>query len=282
VGKNADEVRDELQELLHRDPHLAGLDRSCWWLAGVRQAVPWMARMSLPGIWKTLKRFGLVYKRGRAHVHSPDPQYNEKLQAIEQARQEAAAAPGRVVFLYEDEHTANLRPLVGRTYSPRGEPGAKATGTGSITVRLAGALDVATGQVIVRRRQTFTVKEMYRFFYHVEQHYPEAEKIYVALDNWPIHFHGYVKDNLARIHSKIHLLPLPTYAPWTNPIEKFWLKLNREFMRQHRFGDDFQAFCEALDLWLDKHRIASPALLHELGLPVPQDTPVDATSFLSG
>lgn len=240
-----------------------------------------MARLSLPGIGKILKRFDLVYKRGRSHVHSPDPLYDEKIQAIEQARQEAAAAPGRIVFLYEDEHTANLRPLVGRTYSPQGEPGETATGTGSVKVRLAGALNVATGQVLVRRRQTFTVKEMYRFFYHIEQQYPEAEKIYVALDNWPVHFHGYVKDNLAHIQSKIRLLPLPTYAPWTNPIEKFWLKLNREFMRQHRFGQDFQAFCEALDLWLDKHRAESPALLHELGLPSQKEALVGMYPFFS-
>jgi hypothetical protein len=62
----------------------------------------------------------------------------------------------------------------------------------------------------------------YRFFSHIEQHYPEAHVISIALDNWPVHFHGYVRDNLARIHSKIRFLPLPTYAPWTNPIEKFW------------------------------------------------------------
>ncbi len=88
----------------------------------------------------------------------------------------------------------------------------------------------------------------------------------MALDNWPVHFHGYVKDNLARIKSKIRFLPLPTYAPWTNPIEKFWLKLNREFIKQHRYGLHYQQFCDALDLWLDKHRVESPSLLHEVGL----------------
>lgn len=103
--------------------------------------------------------------------HSPDPFYNEKMQAIKRARGEAEQAPGRIVFLHQDEHTANVRPLEGRTTAR------KATG----------AVDVATGQVPVQRWQTFNVKEMYRFFYHLEQHYPEAEVIYVALDNWPVH-----------------------------------------------------------------------------------------------
>src|SRR5262249_46456582 len=147
---------------------------------------------------------------------------------------------GHVVFLYGDEHTANVRPRVGRCYRQRGEPAAKATAGASQIMRLAGVLDVATGQVLVRRRESFTVKEMYRFFYHVQEHYPEADVIYIALDNWSVHFHPYVLENLQRIHSKIRLLPLPTYAPWTNPIEKFWLKLNREFMNQHPYGRQTQ------------------------------------------
>src|SRR6185503_18083770 len=83
AGKSGEQAQSELEELLHRDPHLAGLDRSCWWLGGLRQAVAWMARFSLPGIWKILKRFDLVLKRGRAHVHSPDPLYDEKMHEIE-------------------------------------------------------------------------------------------------------------------------------------------------------------------------------------------------------
>jgi hypothetical protein len=252
--------------VVHRHPRLLGVDRSTWTLAAIRSAVAWMARLSIPAVCKCLRRFGLRYKRGRAHVHSPDQCYDEKMAAIERAQALAQMAPDRIIFLYQDEHTANLRPLVGKTYRHRGEGGEKATGATSEKTRLAGVLDVATGQVLVRRRESFNVKEMYRFFYHVEQHYPEADVIYMALDNWPIHFHPYVMDNLARIHSKIRFLPLPTYAPWTNPIEKFWLKLNREFMKQHPYGCDQAAFHKALDLWLDKHRKESSALLHEVGL----------------
>jgi transposase len=265
-GLEASEAASQLEEIVHRSPRLYGLDRSGWWLAGLRQIVSWMHKLTLSGIWQILERFELVYKRGRQHVHSPDPLYNEKLAEIEQARDLAIQAPQEVIFLYQDEHTAHLRPQVGRSYQGKGEAGAKATGGTSELLRLAGVLDVATGQVLVRRRQRFNVKEMYRFFYHVEQHYPQADVIYIALDNWPVHFHPYVQEHLAAIHSKIRLLPLPTYAPWTNPIEKFWLKLNREFMKQHPFGLAAAAFRDALDLWLDKHREESAALLHEVGL----------------
>jgi len=251
---------------VHRDPKLFEIDQSCWTLCTIRSVITWMHRLTLSAVSQLLTRFDLVYKRGRQHVHSPDPLYDQKLIQINRARELAQQAPGHVVFLYEDEHTTNVRPLVGRTFVGRGRIQSEATGAASHPVRLAGVLDVATGQVLVRRRTSFNVKEMYRFFYHIEQHYPEADVIYIALDNWPNHFHGYVKDHLAKIQSKIHLLPLPTYAPWTNPIEKFWLKLNRQFMRQHRYGRSLRAFQDALDLWLDKHREESAALLHEVGL----------------
>jgi transposase len=58
----------------------------------------------------------------------------------------------------------------------------------------------------------------------------------------------------AKTSQLIRLLPLPTYAAWTNPIEKFWLQLNREFMKQHKDGLQGDQFLDALDLWVDKHR----------------------------
>ena len=266
AGLLAEQAAYQVAEVVHRDPKLFEIDRSSWTLASIRSVIGWMQSLTLSAVSQILTRFSLIYKRGRQHVHSPDPLYDQKQVEIRHARELAQQAPGQVVFLYADEHTANLRPMAGHTYTLSGDKGTKATGTTSHMVRLAGALDVATGQVLVRRRGSFNVKEMYRFFYHIEQHYPEADVIYIALDNWPNHFHGYVMDHLAKIHSKIRLLRLPTYAPWTNPIEKFWLKLNREFMRQHSYGQSIRAFHDALDLWLDKHREESAALLHEVGL----------------
>lgn len=86
----------------------------------------------------------MVYKRGRAHVHSPD----EKLAAIAAAQQEARQSPNEVVFLYEDEFTAYLRPLVGSSYRHCGEPGQKATGATGDTVRVASWVNAMTGRVV--------------------------------------------------------------------------------------------------------------------------------------
>ncbi len=73
---------------------------------------------------------------------------------------------------------------------------------------------------------------MYRSFRLVERRYQEAERISIALDNWPVHFHPFVLEELAKRHSRIELLPLPTYAPWTNPMEKVWGLLAKDVLNQ--------------------------------------------------
>src|SRR5258708_209822 len=44
----------DLTETVHQSPECFGLARSRWSLEGLRQAVPWLAPLSLPGIWHVL------------------------------------------------------------------------------------------------------------------------------------------------------------------------------------------------------------------------------------
>ena len=266
--QDAQSAAAEVQELVHHSPLLYGLDRHTWTLKEIGQTISWMCSLTVSAVCQLLKRLQVVYKRGRAHVHSPDLEYDQKLAAIAAAQEEARHAPGEVVFLYEDEFTAYLRPLVGSSYRARSERGQKATGATGETVRLAGCVDALTGRVVWRRRERYNVKEMYRFFYSVQKQYPQAHVIYVALDNWPVHFHPYVQDHLAQMKqpNRIRFLPLPTYAPWTNPTEKYWLKLSREWLRFHPYAGDKKTFKRELDGWLSRHCGESSALLHELGL----------------
>src|SRR6266516_1004923 len=97
---DAESAASEVQEMLYRSPVLYGLDRHTWTLKDVGHTIGWMRPLSIPAVCKLLRRFKLAYKRGRAHVHSPDLEYNQKMAAIVAAREEARQAPaGEVVFL---------------------------------------------------------------------------------------------------------------------------------------------------------------------------------------
>jgi hypothetical protein len=107
--------------VLQQAPETFGIKATRWRLADLGQALPWLAEYSLPGLWQALKRLGLVRKRGRLSVHSPDPNYQEKLFSIEQALAVAQEHPERVSVVYGDEFSLYRQPTLGLVYAPKGE-----------------------------------------------------------------------------------------------------------------------------------------------------------------
>ena len=256
----------DLTETLHQSPESFGLLRSRWWLDGIRQAVPWLRSLSLPGIWKVLERFDLVYKRGRRYVHSPDAEYLIKRARVRWAWQEVQCDPERWVLLYQDELTYYRCPSAFCDYALRGSDAPLADqGTGYNTSRrIAGCLDAYSGRLLCWQRSAFDHSTFLRYLLAMEARYPRAERIYIALDNWPVHFQPDVLAGLQ--HSKITLLFLPTYAPWLNPIEKVWRKLKQEILHLHRYRSRWNDLQERVEAWLIQYDRPAPDLLQYVGL----------------
>jgi DDE superfamily endonuclease len=254
-----------LLDVVHHPPLASELPRSRWWLDGLRQAIPWLAPLSLSGVWRLLRRLDVVYKRGQESVYSPDPDYDAKLAAIAAARQEAQADPRRVVFLYQDEMTYYRQPTVSQGYARRGSIGPRAwRHPGSNPGRrVAACLNVVTGQLHTCQRAHFRIPALRHFFTEVAAAYPDADRIYIALDNWPVHFNPALLETLP---ASITLLRLPTYASWTNPVEKVWRYLRQEVIHLHPHATEWLRMWERVEDWLAHWHRPSPALLHYVGL----------------
>ena len=65
---------------------------------------------------------------------------------------------------------------------------------------------------------------------------------------------------------RVELLWLPTYAPWTNPIEKVWRKLYQEVLHQHRLVAEWPKLIARVTRWLAAYARGSMELLHYVGL----------------
>jgi hypothetical protein len=180
---------------VRQDPHLYDQQQARWTLQTIRavcDTLGWsgLASLSLAGLWQLLHRLGVVWKHARQYIHSPDPNYFEKLADVEKAKAQARANPGRIVVLFMDQVTVWLQPTVAAAYEQRGhyQPLARLSPHSNIQTRVVGGLDSLTAGVVYLRGRVSTT-QLVKFYVKVRAVYPDAERIYVVLDNWPVHIH---------------------------------------------------------------------------------------------
>jgi putative transposase len=258
---------------LHQSPAARGFSRSRWTLRLLREAVGTLRGLSsLSGVCRRLRAWGVGRKRGRQHLTSPDPEYAAKLGAIEAAKALARAEPERVVLLYGDEATVYRQPVTGPVYHGRGrggchQPTAPARAGANTKHRIGAVLDVVVGRVLFVTGYCVGVEALCRLLELVRASYGAGVRIILVWDNWPVHYHERVL--AAAAAQRIELLWLPTYAPWTNPIEKLWLKLKQEVVVMHRYSDQWSELKQRIADFLGGYDRPSPELLRYVGLGLP-------------
>lgn len=171
--------------------------------------------------------------------------------------------------LYEDEVTYDRKASVATAYAPRGADRPRAAqGWGYTTSRrIAACVDAASGQLFSWQRAHFDATTLLRFSQALAERYPHAEQLFVLQDNWPTHTAREVLEGLRG--SKLTLVQLPTYAPWTNPMEKVWRKLYAEVLHLHPWVDAWDQLQDAVQRWLDHYATPSDDLLRYVGLGCP-------------
>ncbi len=209
-----------------------------WTLKAILTVCKWLRTHSLAGVHQLLKRLKIVRKRGRGHLHSPDPNYVEKLRQVRLKIGQVQCDPERQVILFTDELTFYRQPSISYDYARSGhdQPLAELGLRWNQSWRIAGALDVWTGQFTYAQHSHFTVKLLVDFYQQIARTYPLAKKIYLVMDNWPVHCHADVLAALAdptlawpckqppnwpteptakarRLNLPIRFLLLPSYAP---------------------------------------------------------------------
>lgn len=251
-------------DIVQHPPELHGVARARWRLADLRTVIPALRHYSLAGISKLLRRLGLRYSRGRFWVHSPDPAYQQKLQRIHEAARLADRYPDQIVLLYADEYSLYRQPTLAPILTRQGqEPRARLSLRGNRYHRYSAALNRVSGQVTWLDAPRMNVANLVRFLIRLRAVYP-IQALYLVWDNWPVHRHARVLTALEQLH--ITVLWLPTYAPWTNPIEKLWRWVKQTLVHHHRLADTPQQLQHHLATFLNQFHHGSEHLLHYVGL----------------
>jgi len=296
--QRGEQAKQSILHLIRRDPRQCGLERSRWTLSLVAERCHWLGRISLSGMSRVLGRLGISYKRGREYIHSPDPHYVGKLEYLDNLVAQARGCSGRLAVVYQDELTYYRQPTVAPDYGERGgcQPLARRSCRSNTATRVAATLDFQDGRVVYFQGKYVGVKELVRFYQQLRDAYADAERIYVVQDNWPVHYHPdvlvalevqefpwpryvpahwpkqpspHARRKWGGLRLPIQLVGLPTYASWTNPIEKLWRKAKQEVLHLHRLADRLDKLRETMAGFLHAFAQGSDDLLRYVGLRIP-------------
>lgn len=286
-----EQARSELIHTLGQAPEVFGQPGTRWRLATLGETVAWLAGYGSSAISACLKRLGIHFKRGQHRLYSPDPAYREKLRLIARRFDQVQASGGREVLLFADELTFYRQPELARVWARAGrtQPRVDLSYKTNTSGRIVAVLNALSGQVDHLVANVISIPTLVRFHRQVRAAYPDADRIWMALDNWPVHFHPDVVAALQeqthrfdqplppswpsepsakakRLNLPIQLLPLPTYAPWTNPIEKLWRWLRQTYLHMHREADAWPTLKQKISDHFNEFAHGSEELLRYVGL----------------
>lgn len=268
--------RDELLAVLRQGPERtspaatgpSGVPASCWQLATIGPALPWLRKYTVSGVWRLLRRCGLKLRSAQVQQYSPDPDYAVKEAHLFACLQQSAAQPDTRVFLFLDEMGYSRWPAAtpvwwegtggGAPVADRQQSKQQQWRIIGVLNALSGAVDYLDGYIVGRAK----VIAMYQA---IAQRYPGAKRIYVAQDNWSIHTHPDVLTALQALPA-IEPVWLPTYAPWLNPIEKLWRWLRQHVLKMHHLADDWPHLQQRVCAFLHQFADGSTPLLRYVGL----------------
>jgi hypothetical protein len=295
---DAEEAKETLLHVVGQPPEAFGLDRSRFRLSDILDVCPWLRLSDPSGVHHLFDRLGIAYKRGRITYASPDPDYLSKLRYLHGLVEEAQASDGRMVVGFLDEFTYYRQPTVDRAYNARNsaQPPVRWSHDGNGQTRVIGFVDALSGKVVYWQGWKVFTSRLVEFYRKLTSAYPQAERIWVAQDNWPVHFHPAVlvalepqerpfpfrpcphwstepeektKRRWGHLSLPVQVMPLPTYAPWTNPIEKVWRWGYADLLHHHGLADSIDRLRVRFGGFLDRFAEGSTALLRYIGLSDP-------------
>jgi len=131
---------------------------------------------------------------------------------------------------------------------------------------MIGAVAPLEGTVHVATTKKHTAITFKKFIIGLLKRYKHKKKIYLFLDNAPIHHATYLKSFLNLIKNRLEIFFLPPYSPKLNPIEHFW-RYMRKKITHNTFYETFNKFVTITREFLTKYKNPSVEILSLCKLP---------------
>ena len=192
-------------------------------------------RISRSEVGRILRAEDFRPHRMRLWLHSPDPQFREKVRAICKLY---TRIPAGANVLCVDEKTC-IQALERRHIGRRPAPGRSGRREFEYvrhgTRALIAAFDIRTGRVFGQCRKRRTAEDLRQFMEALAEKYPTGD-VYIVWDNLNIH-HGEAWRRFNQRHGgRFHFVYTPLHASWVNQVEIWFGILQRRLLKHGNFS----------------------------------------------
>lgn len=240
----------------------------------------WVRLTSLGGLARRRQRLKIGLKRGRDDLHRPDPHDDATLELL-----------AREVFRSLDELGSSRPPSLTRADDAWGpvHPLARRRDRSTASYRGLAARHATTGQGRSTQASHLGREQLRRVWSTVAAADPQAGRIFIALDNWPVHFHPDVlapvpphafpwpptlpakwpttaAPTIKRRDWPIQRLCWPISAAWLTPVETLWRWLRQKGRHLHRGADAWDTLKQRVAAFFEPFRHGSTEVLRYVGL----------------
>lgn len=228
-------------------PQDFGYFRTRWSCEALAETLAWETgiRLSAETVRRGLHRLGWRWRRPRPIVGLTDPDYDTKLEQIQQLLRNL---PDNETAVFQDEVDVHLNPKIGSCWMPCGQQATVSTPGNNEKRHVAGSVHWRTGGLFVSPPERRRNGQL--FIAHLDdlrRKLRAFRRIHVICDNAAFHRSRAVWSYLSGCSDRIQLHFLPKYAPETNPIERVWWNFHETITRNHRCRDLEELLKQAAD-----------------------------------
>ena len=190
--------------------------------------------VSRMAVWRFLNKMDYTCKRVQKTYMEANPKKQKEWVTKTISEIKETVKIHRAILYFEDETNISLSPVMGASWSPRGQ---------SITARVTGrrgsvsAISVISndGRLIFSLHDSgkrFRSDDIINFLGHMLSHHSRRHLV-VVMDQAPCHMSKKVKKYI-EAQKRLHVFYLPPYSPDFNPDEKVWNHLKNIELKNHQ------------------------------------------------
>jgi len=198
---------------------------------------------SRSGLIALLHRLGMEHRKPKAISRKLDPQKQAAFITAYENVLNQLEADETVVFADAVHPTHAVRPV--GCWAPKELAVAVEQSSGRDRLNVHGAIDLETGQTIMKDVLTVDAASTILLLMEIEAMYPRMRLIHVFLDNARYHHANLVQAWLAQPDCRIKLHFIPAYCPHLNPIERLWGLMHRH-ITHNKCHASFRDFSTAM------------------------------------